>query len=299
MKNKLMRIVFIGTVKFGESMLKQLIFYKANVVGVLTKEKSDFNADFSDLSDLCSHKGIPCRYVTDINSQDNIEWIRKLSPDIIFCFGFSQILKKEIIYSAPMGIVGFHPAILPQNRGRHPIVWALALGLERTASTFFFIDDSIDGGDLLSQEYVDITYEDNAKSLYNKITNTALTQMGDFLPKLQNKTYCRISQDNTKANFWRKRREEDGKIDFRMTSRGVYNLVRALTKPYIGAHIFYNDVNIKIWEAKEVELTQDNIESGKVLDITDNKILVKCYNNAVILTKHEFNEFPKIGEYLL
>jgi len=38
---------------------------------------------------------------------------------------------------APLGVVGFHPAALPANRGRHPLIWALFLGLKKTASTFF------------------------------------------------------------------------------------------------------------------------------------------------------------------
>lgn len=36
-----------------------------------------------------------------------------------------------------MGVLGYHPAKLPQNRGRHPLIWALALGLKKSASTFF------------------------------------------------------------------------------------------------------------------------------------------------------------------
>ena len=37
-----------------------------------------------------------------------------------------------------MGVLGFHPSELPKNRGRHPLIWALALGLKKSASTFFY-----------------------------------------------------------------------------------------------------------------------------------------------------------------
>ena len=60
----------------------------------------------------------------------------------------------RILDLAPLGIIGFHPAALPRNRGRHPIVWALVLGLEETASTFFFMDKGADTGDILSQEKI-------------------------------------------------------------------------------------------------------------------------------------------------
>jgi len=293
-----MRIVFIGTVELSRKILEHLIGLKADIVGLLTKECSNFNADFVDLSPICKENNIPFRFVQDINHHDNIKWVKDLRPDIIFCFGWSYLLKHEVLKIAPMGVVGFHPASLPQNRGRHPIVWALVLGLEETASTFFFMDEGADTGDILSQEEVMITYEDNARTLYDKIVKTTLKQVTDFLPELKNKTFRRIPQDHSKANYWRKRQLKDGEIDFRMSSKAVYNLVRALTEPYIGAHVVYKGKEVKVWEAVETDFHIPNIEYGKILDVEENKITVKCYDNAIILTRHEFYELPQVGEYL-
>ena len=84
-----------------------------------------------------------------------------------------------------------------------------------------------------------------------------------------------------------------------MSGHAIYNLVRSLTRPYIGAHIKYKNEDIKVWEVKEVTYNLKNYEYGKVLDVQDNNILVKCYDNAVLLTEHEFKELPELGEYLL
>ena len=66
--------------------------------------------------------------------------------------GWSRIIGKELLAVPPKGIVGYHPAALPANRGRHPIIWALALGLKETASTFFFMDNGADSGPIISQK---------------------------------------------------------------------------------------------------------------------------------------------------
>lgn len=294
-----MKIFFIGSVEFSKNALEKLISLNENVVGVFTKEKSIFNADFVDLSEICLRNNVPFKYANNVNSEECIEWIKMLEPDIIFCFGWSQILKEEILKVASMGVVGFHPALLPQNRGRHPIIWALVLGLKNTGSTFFFMDDGVDSGDILSQKKIEINYDDNARTLYNKIINVALKQIEDFLPKLKSNAFIRIPQNHSKATYWRKRTENDGKIDFRMSSYAVYNLVRALTNPYVGAHLKYIDKDVKIWEVREeINLDLINIEPGKVLDIKDDNILVKCYDNAVWLIRHEFKDMPKIGDYL-
>ena len=294
-----MKIVFVGTVEFSKKTLQKLIELKADIAGVITREKSPFNSEFADLTDLCKQNKIPYKYMTNINLPQNINWVKSLSPDIIFCFGFSQIIKSELLSIAPMGIVGFHPAKLPQNRGRHPIIWSLALGLNKTASTFFFIDDGVDSGDILSQVDIDITYEDNARTLYDKITRTALIQIEEFLPSLVNKTYTRTPQCNIETNYWRKRTKKDGEIDFRMNSRAIYNLVRAITKPYAGAHVVCENKDIKVWKAKEqTEINLPNIECGKVLCTNNNHILVKCFDTAVLLEEHEFSSLPKVGDYL-
>ena len=197
-----------------------------------------------------------------------------------------------------MGVLGFHPSKLPQNRGRHPLIWALALGLKKSASTFFFMDEGFDSGKILSQKEFDILVSDDAKTLYNKFVNIALLQIEDFLTHLEKKTYHTIKQNHKISNIWRKRIKFDGQIDFRMTSQAIYNLVRALTKPYVGAHINYKEKEIIIWKVEMIKNKQNNIECGKVLDINKDNILVKTYDGAVKITHHEFKKLPNIGEYL-
>jgi methionyl-tRNA formyltransferase len=293
-----MKIVFIGTVEFSRKSLEKLIEIKAEIVGVCTKEQSNFNSDFADLVPTCKEKKIPYKFVDDINSKENIEWIKSLKPDVIFCFGWSSLIKKELLTIAPLGVIGFHPAKLPQNRGRHPLIWALALGLKESASTFFFMKEGADDGDILSQEDFSILEEDDAQSLYTKVINIALIQIEDFLPKLENKTYKRISQNHQDSNVWRKRGKRDGQIDFRMSSRAIFNLIRALTKPYKGAHFIYNGNDIIVYKSEIIDNNQHNIESGKVIESCKEYIIVKTYDGAIKLINNGFIKIPKVGEYL-
>ena len=293
-----MRIVFIGTVTFSYKALKKIIDLNYDVVGVCTKEKSDFNNDFMDLSPICKSNNIEYNYVQDINSEDTISWIKKLKPDIIFCFGWSSLIKKELLSLAPMGVVGFHPAELPYNRGRHPLIWALVLGLNKSASTFFFMKEGADNGDILSQTTFDITLKDDAKTLYEKVIEIALKQIEIFLPELKTKTFRRIKQDNIKATYWRKRDQKDGLIDFRMSSISIYNLIRGLSKPYVGAHVEYKGNCVPVWKSEVVKYEEKNIESGKVLEVNDKDITIKTYDGAIKLIEHEFAVLPSTGDYL-
>ena len=293
-----MRIFFIGTVSFSEKALKKLFSLNAHVVGVATKSKSDFNADHIDLAPLAKENNVPVKYVRDINASHILEWIKELAPDVIFCFGWSSLIKKELLALPPIGVIGFHPTELPQNRGRHPLIWSLVLGLDKSATSFFFMGEGADDGDILSQKVFSITYEDDAASVYKKIENKALEQIEEFLPSLKSRKFDRQQQDHTRGNIWRKRQIEDGAIDFRMSSLAIYNLVRALTHPYVGAHINYKNQQVKIWKIKEEELALNNIEPGKVLSSENPQILIKTYDGAVRIIEHDFVKLPKKGEYL-
>ena len=293
-----MRIVFIGTVEFSRRVLERLVEIEADVVGVCTLKESAFNADHCDLSHICEVHGIPWVYAPDINSEETLQWISDRRPDIVFCFGWSKLLRARLLHLAPMGVVGFHPAALPANRGRHPIIWALVLGLNETASTFFFMDEGADSGDILSQSRIKVEDEDDAASLYEKITEAALTQVQIFVPQLASGRFNRLTQDHSCANAWRKRSKMDGQIDWRMSARNIHNLVRALSKPYVGAHFLYQEQEIKVWSTELVFDVARNIEPGKILEVTDKGAVVRCGEQGIRLLGTEPVFKPGIGEYL-
>ena len=293
-----MRVVFIGAVKFSARALEVLIDMPIQLVGVCTLKESTFNTDHVDLRPIAEKKNIPVRYTPNINSEANLSWIRSLEPDAIFCFGWSRLIRKNLLDLPPLGVIGFHPAALPANRGRHPIIWALVLGLQETASTFFFMDEGADSGDIISQEYLKITESDDAGILYEKITQTALKQLREFVPRLAQGNCQRMLQDTTRANVWRKRGKPDGCIDWRMAAVSIHNLVRGLSRPYVGAHFECEGEEIKVWRTSVEKDATANIEPGKVLECSENGILVKAGIGAIRLHEIEPSISTRVGEYL-
>lgn len=293
-----MRIVFIGTVEFSRCALERLLTIGAEIVGVCTLRESKFNADHVDLSAISEAHEIPWLYADDINSIEALSWMRDKAPDVIFCFGWSRLLRQDLLGVAPLGVVGFHPAALPANRGRHPLIWALVLGLERTASTFFFMEPSADNGDILSQRDILIDIEDDARTLYDKMTQTALKQIEEFMPQLAAEQFQRRKQDARVANTWRKRGVADGKIDWRMSACSIHNLVRALAKPYVGAHFVVNELEVKVWKTAVATNFPRNLEPGKVVIQTGTGPVVKCGEGAICLLVTEPVFAPIVGSYL-
>lgn len=295
-----LRVLFIGCVESSKIFLETLLKYKVNIVGVVTKKESNFNADFVDLAPVCEINHISYRYVKNINERGAIEFIYELQPDLGFCLGWSQLIKREVLELFPRGVIGFHPAMLPQNKGRHPIIWALALGLSETASSFFMLDDGADTGAVVSQIRVSIQYEDTARTLYDKIMDVAQAQLIALWKQICEGSVCIIDGGCQKENTWRKRNKNDGRIDWRMSSTNIYNLVRALSEPYVGAHFEYDNREYKIWEVRELlDDGYENIEPGKVISVLENgKFRVKCGKGIVEIVHYDERFMPIYGMYL-
>jgi len=300
-----MRVLYIGCVEFSYELLRTIHEHtKADIVGIVSKEHSTFNADFKSLIPFAIENKIP--YLNFSDNEQLSEWLGGLDYDIIYCFGWSHLLPLNIIKTAKLGAIGYHPALLPENRGRHPIIWALALGLEETGSTFFFMDEGADSGDIISQLKVQIEKQDTAMDLYKKLMYVAKKQVIQFTNELTKGIVTREPQNHQRANYWRKRTKQDGLIDWRMTSESIYNLVRALTKPYVGAHCCYNGSEYKVWKVLIEDLDQflnvkKNTEPGKVIKVFHDKhsFVVKTGDGVIEVLQHEFKHLPREGEYLI
>ena len=293
-----MRIVFIGGVQFSSRTLSHLYTSGENIVGVVTRRAPANPADHLDLSGYCQTNNINWRYGDDINSKDSIDWIKGLSPDVIICVGWPSLLKEEALASSKLGVIGYHPAAIPLNRGRHPIIWALSLGLSETASTFFMMDLGADSGPIISQKSVPIYETDYARDLYSRLEEIAVTQLDEILLKIRSGNFEYRNQNLENSNLWRKRKKSDGLIDWRMSAKTIYDLVRALSEPYPGAHFMVRGDEVKAWKAELVNSVPTNLEPGKVIAVDNEGITVRCGEGAIRVTSLEPYIEIRTGEYL-
>lgn len=282
-----MRIAFIGAVRFSLHAFHEVLRHGGEIVLVLTLDpsKSARHADFADLASAAAARNLPVHLVTNINAPDALAVLRAAAPDVIFIFGWSQLVGSELRAIAPC--IGTHPALLPQNRGRHPIVWALVHGLEKSGLTFFYIDEGVDSGDILWQRAFAIGPDDDAGLLLTRIEELASAGIAEFLPQLQAGAAPRRPQDHSLANVWRKRTEADGCIDWRQTAREIHNLVRALAAPYPGAHTFMEGHRVSVWRSSPVLDAAGHEAPGTILSASPAECIVRTGDAALRITAWE------------
>ena len=304
MTKKCIPIFFVGCVQSSAIALNTLLCNsKIDVKGVLSVRKRNYNSDFVDISKIAEKAGVPVYFAEQIDSEKFSDILYDSGAEIGFAIGWSRLIEEQILSIPPLGFIGFHPSALPQNRGRHPLIWALALGLEKTASTLFLIDEGTDSGPIISQIEIEIDPDDDAQSLYDKILAVLPRQINSVIDDLAEDKLIEVAQNHSLSNYWRKRSAPDGVIDWRMSASAIYNLTRALTHPYFGAEFRHGKDLIKLWRCEVIiDDVPYNAEPGKVIRVDDRGPVIKTgfgrEGGAVRLL--ETDPCPKLcrGDYL-
>src|SRR3989338_2176125 len=104
-----MKVLFVGSVEMSEIAIKGLLSLHGNeieVVGILSKESSQFNADHKSLIPLAIEAKIPYYTYKKETETGLISWIKERKADVLFCVGWSHILPSELISLFPLGGIG-------------------------------------------------------------------------------------------------------------------------------------------------------------------------------------------------
>lgn len=82
----------------------------------------------------------------------------------------ARILKKDTIEQFKIGIVNFHPGILPDNRGLDNVKWAVKWGIMQGV-TAHFINEKVDAGTIISRHEVPVYDDDTLLDIQFRVQN--------------------------------------------------------------------------------------------------------------------------------
>lgn len=144
--------------------------------------------------------------------------------------------------------------------------------------------EGTDDGDILDQQKFEISEEDDAESIYEKITNLGKEMLLKNLELLEKGKAKRTKQDPSKfIEYWPKRTPEDGKIMWSKSGREIHRLIRATTRPYPGSFCFFKKKLIKIWKARYLDEKSDGY--GRIMKINNDSVVVGTGEGVLLLKK--------------
>ena len=294
--NQSPRIALIGSVSFSDRTLDGLVRHGANVVGVLglAEAASAGVSDYVHLGVRSAAASIPYRDFVKVNAPEVAAQLREWAPDVLFVVGLSQLVSRELIETATLGPVGFHPTPLPEGRGRAPVAWLTHDGRDGAAS-FFVLEDEADAGAIFVQEPFAVPDGAYAGEVVENVRNAIDRALDAWLPRLLRGEWNPVPQDETRASWWGKRAAEDGWIDWSGSARGIARLVRTASRPYPGAYTYYRGRKVVIWRARAAELPFRGV-TGRILAIRAGEVLIQTGDGLLLVEELEFpdGEPPRV-----
>jgi methionyl-tRNA formyltransferase len=249
-----MKFAFCTCVQLGLSCIEASLIegFKFDLLITLHDHKSKSKSGRIYLDQIAQEHETELLKINHINDAEVIKKIKEKEIDWLFIIGWSQIASEETINAPKLGIIGAHPTLLPEGRGRAAIPWAIIKGLKQTGVTFFKMDQGVDSGEILGQQIIPIEDRETATTLYKKVDDAHVSLFLDTFPKLISGNYSLQKQDESKATYWEGRTPADGEIRTSMTPAEVDKLVRATTHPYPGAFYYNRDgEKVVVWDTAE------------------------------------------------
>ena len=110
--------------------------------------------------------------------------LTKGKVDLIVLAGYLSILDGEILKEFKDRIINIHPSLIPsfcgdKMYGMHVHNAVRASGVRFTGCTVHFVNEEVDGGDIILQEVVPVYFEDTAEDIQKRV----LVEEHKLLPK--------------------------------------------------------------------------------------------------------------------
>ena len=111
--------------------------------------------------------GIPHVRVPHKDEDKMIELFKVWRVDLIVLAGYMRVIKNPNAFPAP--IINVHPSLLPKYKGLNAVEQALDSGDDVTGCTVHYVNEELDGGEIILQSEVPILPNDDIISLTKAI----------------------------------------------------------------------------------------------------------------------------------
>jgi len=111
--------------------------------------------------------GIPHCRVAHKDEDQMIKLFEAYRVDLIILAGYMRVLKNPSAFHCP--IINVHPSLLPKYKGLHAVEQAMKSGDSVTGCTVHYVNEELDGGEIIMQGEVPIMPDDDVESLTKAI----------------------------------------------------------------------------------------------------------------------------------
>ena len=245
----------MGTPEFAVPSLNKLYEAGYDIVGVITAPDKPagrgMNLTESAVKKYALEKNLKILQPEKLKDPDFLKKLSDLKADVHVVVAFRML--PEVVWNMPpLGTINLHGSLLPQYRGAAPINWAIINGEKETGVTTFKLQQEIDTGNILLQEKIDISEDETAGTLHDKMMHTGAEVLLKTIQQLEKGNLNEYSQQQVNNDLVLRPApkifSETCEINWDRSAEAIYNFIRGLS-PYPAAFSYLNGKKIKIFSA--------------------------------------------------
>ena len=289
----------MGTTIFAVPILKSLYQngYQVSVVYTQPPKKSQRGQKINKslIQSLSETLNIKFRTPLSLkNNREEYEYLKKLDADLGIVVAYGQIIPNEILNLTKKGFINIHASLLPKWRGAAPIQRSIINLDKQTGITIMKINNKLDSGPICNSYKIDISNNENAEIISNKLSLLGAEKILDNIDKILDDEIEFKEQNHADATYANKIEKSEGKIDWNSKAENIIGKINGLY-PSPGAWFIYKGERFKILKA---EISEGKGKPGIILD---EYFKVACNNKSIkILEIQRQGKRPqKIKEFML
>ena len=295
----LKKIVFMGTPLFSVPILKSLYQNGFSISVVYTqppqKSKRGQKINRSPIQSFSEVLNINCRTPLYLkNNNEEYEYLKKLDADLAIVVAYGQMIPSEMLKLTKKGFINIHASILPKWRGAAPIQRAIMNLDKLTGISIMKINENLDSGPICNSYKLNISSNDNAEDISNKLSSLAAEKILENLDDIFSDEVEFKEQEHSEATYAKKINKLEGKINWNEKSDTIIGKINGLY-PNPGAWFIFKGERYKILKAT---ISEKQAAPGIVLD---EYLEISCNDKSikVLEIQREGKRQQKIEEFVL
>lgn len=278
-----MKIILAGTPFFSVPTFETVI-QNFDVVAIISQPNKKVGRNF--LVSQTPVKLLAEKYKIPVFQPENIkdlyDELKKIDFDVLLTMAYGQIIPENILHLAKKASLNVHASLLPKYRGAAPIQHAILNGEKETGISLMYMEKTMDSGDVLFQEEIEIEENECFDSLLNKLSILSSCNIVNWLNKIDNNNIKPIKQDIKKVTFAPKILSEDERLNFD-TMENTLRKINALNS-IPGA--YFLDPNRMNKRVKVFQATKQYVK---------NSVEIKCVDGSIYGIVYQIEGKKKIS----
>jgi len=278
------RIIFAGTPDFAAQQLKRVLDAGYDVVAVYTQPDRAVGRGqklaHSPVKSVALEANIPVEQPSSLKDAEAQSVLAQYQADLMIVVAYGQILPQVVLDMPRLGCINIHASLLPRWRGAAPIERAIEAGDAQTGVAIMQMDAGLDTGDVLHESVVDISDNETAASLYQKLLEAGKPALITAIEQLFAGTAVATPQDDAAITYAHKIEKPETFLDFSNSAIDIERKIRA----FYPMRCCSFSIDGKAYKVHAAEVIEGEYPSSEIIRYSEDGLVIGCGDGAISIS---------------